>query len=96
MIFLIIKIFINLFNKMDLQVVYFNNVNQIIFDYTHLYHYEMMNNMKEYYFDKFNDTKKVISSYDNLYDFDVEVQNPFILIDMITYNKLNITKFNIY
>lgn len=79
---------------MEHQIAFFNNINQIIFDYTPCmnYHNLIMNNyMKDNNFDTFNDVKSIVtncSNYDNLENY--------IIIDTLTYNKLNIIKFNIY
>ncbi len=94
---------------MDHQVAFFNNANQIIFDLNNMINNQFINNyIKETYFDKFNDTKNIILNYENninlindennennknnVYNF----ENYIIVVDVLTYNKLNITKYNSY
>lgn len=78
---------------MEDQVAFFNNADQIVFDYMVFNHFNFVNNhMKDIHFDKFNDTKSIVVNYIDCDD----IQNNIILIDTITFNKLNIMKFNNY
>ena len=78
---------------MEEQIVFFNNFNQIIFDYYGINYGNpyLSNYMKDNNFDKYNDIKNILKIY--------EEDNINMIIDSITHvtnNKLNITKFNQY
>lgn len=94
---------------MEDQVAFFNNANQIIYDYSILIknNQNILNNLlKDTTFDKFNDTKSIVNSKSNVNyyidyenNLNVELNNNseyIIIIDTITYNKFNVTRFNHY
>ncbi len=96
---------------MENQVAFFNNVNQIIYDFNNMINNNIIvtNHIKETHFDKFNDTKSIVLNYTDYVNIDnnnnknklnIEINNNVedyvIIVDVLTYNKLNITKFNNY
>ncbi len=86
---------------MEEQIAFFNNANQIIFDYALLYRdYTLQNYLKDIHFDKLNDIKNIVLNYtDNVNNLNLELNNFeefIIVVDKVTYNKLNVTKFNNY
>ncbi len=94
---------------MNDQVAFFNNANQIVFDYYSSMNNCVMNNyVKESYFDRLNDTKSIVLNYtdyvNNVNNLNIELNNIelnnleeyIIVVDMITFNKLNVMKFNNY
>ena len=105
---------------MENQIAFFNNINQIVYDYSFLMNrnqYQCQNLVKDSIFDKFNDTKSILSHYisndnfnfnsnindsihffENLQSFkNIELNDNieyFIIVDKLTFNKFNITRFN--
>ncbi len=72
---------------MEHQVAFFNNANQIIFDLNNMINYQFFNNyIKETHYDKYNDKKNIVLNYENY----------VIVVDVLTYNKINVTKFSSY
>jgi hypothetical protein len=75
------------------------------------YHF-FNNYIKETHYDKYNNTKNIIVNYtdydnnqqyyidydnqENYTDYDNNQENYTIIVDVLTYNKINITKFSIY
>ncbi len=95
---------------MNDQVAFFNNVNQIVFDYYSSNNNEYINNyIKDSYFDRLNNTKSIVLNYtdyvnnvnnfNNLNNLNIELNNfeeYIIIVDVLTFNKLNVMKFNNY
>ncbi len=92
---------------MNDQVAFFNNVNQIVFDYYSSNNNEYINNyIKDSYFDRLNNTKSIVLNYtdyvNNVNTFNnlnIELNNfeeYIIIVDVLTFNKLNVMKFNNY
>ncbi len=92
---------------MNDQVGFFNNVNQIVFDYYSSNNNEYINNyIKDSYFDRLNNTKSIVLNYtdyvNNVNTFNnlnIELNNfeeYIIIVDVLTFNKLNVMKFNNY
>ena len=103
---------------MENQIAFFNNINQIVYDYSFLMNRNQYQNLvKDNTFDKFNDTKSILSHYisndnfnsnsninDSMSFFEnleslknIEFNDNFeyfIIVDKLTFNKFNITRFN--
>lgn len=92
---------------MEEQIAFFNNANQIVYDYSILMNknQNIVNNLlKDTFFDKFNNTKSIVTYYidndiNNINNMNIELNNNseyIIVVDAITYNKFNVIRFNHY
>ncbi len=94
---------------MEHQIAFFNNANQIVYDYSILMknNQNIVNNLvKDNFFDKFNNTKSIVTYYidnnnyiNNDNNINIELNNNseyIIVVDTITYNKYNVIRFNNY
>ncbi len=68
---------------MDSQIALFNNTNQIVWFYSNEFSLAHMNYVKDFHFDQYNDFTKILIA-------------PYIYVDDLTINRLNIKRFQIY